>query len=338
MKIAVLTTSYPRSPDDVAGAFVRDAVEHLRRAGVEVTVVSPASFPHFGLAYGHGIVGNLRRRPWRVLLLPFFLASYAWAARRASRDADVVHAHWLPSALAALATRKPFVLQVWGTDVELLRRAPWAFRWLVRRARLVLCPSQALASEIRDAETRLVTPGVAIPDEVGEPDEPPHALYVGRLSDEKGVLELAEATRDLPRVIVGDGPLRERVPDAVGFVAPSQLGPYYERAAVVVCPSRREGYGVVAREAMAYARPVVATAVGGLAEAVEDGVTGLLVPSRDAAALRQAIDRLLGDPELRRRLGHAARDAARARFSWEQATRATVDAYRTASTSPGTSG
>ena len=68
MKVVVLTTSYPRGPDDVAGAFVRDAVEHLRAAGVEVDVVSPASFRHFGLAYGHGIVGNLKRRPWKVLL------------------------------------------------------------------------------------------------------------------------------------------------------------------------------------------------------------------------------------------------------------------------------
>ena len=60
MRSSRSTTSYPRGRDDVAGVFVRDAVEHLRGAGVEVDVVSPASFRHFGLAYGHGIVGNLR--------------------------------------------------------------------------------------------------------------------------------------------------------------------------------------------------------------------------------------------------------------------------------------
>ena len=81
MKVVVLTTSYPRGPDDVAGVFVRDAVDHLRAEGIHVDVVSPASFRHFGLAYGDGIVGNLRRRPWKVLLLPVFLASYARAAR-----------------------------------------------------------------------------------------------------------------------------------------------------------------------------------------------------------------------------------------------------------------
>jgi glycosyltransferase involved in cell wall biosynthesis len=331
MRVCVLTTSFPRGPDDVAGAFVRDAVEHLRAAGVEVTVVSPASFPHFGIAYGHGIVGNVKRRPWKALLLPAFLSSYALAARRAARDADLVHAHWLPSALPALATRRPFVLQLWGTDVELARRARRLARRLVRAARVVLCPSEELAAfarELSARDVRVVPSGVSIPEHVGEPEEPPHVLFVGRLSEEKGVLELVEATAGLPRVVVGDGPLRERVPDAVGFLPPAKLGPYYERAAVVACPSRREGYGVVAREAMAYGRPVVASSVGGLLDAIEDGVTGVRVPPRDPPALRAALESLLADPERRRSLGAAAREAARARFSWEAATRATIEAYR----------
>ena len=104
MKVVVLTTSYPRHADDVAGHFVRDAVERVRAAGVDVEVVSPASFRHYGIAYGHGVLGNLRRRPWLVLLLPAFLVAFARAARRAASDADLVHAHWLPSALVALAT------------------------------------------------------------------------------------------------------------------------------------------------------------------------------------------------------------------------------------------
>jgi type III pantothenate kinase len=177
---------------------------------------------------------------------------------------------------------------------------------------------------------RVVPSGVSVPDHVEPPDDPPHALFVGRLSEEKGILELLEATEGIPRVIVGDGPLRDRVPDAVGFVSPLDLGPYYEPAAVVVCPSRREGYGVVAREAMAYGRPVVATSVGGLVDAVEDGVTGLLVPPRDVPALRAALERLLKDRELRDRLGANGRKAARERFSWAAATEATIQAYREA--------
>jgi colanic acid/amylovoran biosynthesis glycosyltransferase len=322
MRVCVLTTSYPRSPDDVAGVFVKDQVEHLRAAGIEVTVVSPADFRHFGIAYGHGIVQNLRRRPWLVAALPLFLGAYARAARRAARGADVVHAHWLPSGLAALATGKPFVLQVWGTDVELARKARPLARALLRRARVVIAASEALAAAARElgaGAVSVIPNGVEIPEQVGDPEEPPHVLFVGRLSEEKGILEFLEATEGLLRVCVGDGPLRGRVPDAVGFVPPAAVGPYYERAAVVCVPSRREGFGVVAREAMGYGRPVVATAVGGLLDALQDGETGRLVPPADPAALRSALVSLLEDRGVRERLGRAARAQARTAFAWDQA-------------------
>ncbi len=327
MRVCVLTTSYPRTPDDVAGRFVAEAVEHLRGAGVDVDVVSPADFPHFGIAFGAGIVQNLRARPWLLLALPAFLAAYARAARRAARNADVVHAHWIPSGLAALATRKPFVLQVWGTDVELARRLPWLARPVLRRARVVIAASPFLAQQalvLGAKEVRVVPSGVEIPASVGEPEDPPHVLFAGRLSEEKGILEFLEATEGMPRVIVGDGPLRRSVPGALGFVPPAELGPYYERAAVVCVPSRREGYGMVAREAMAYGRPIVATRVGGLVDA---GGETILVPPGDIAALRAALSSLLTDSERRRVLGEAGREHARVTCSWATATRSVLDAY-----------
>ena len=309
MKVLVLTTSYPRTPDDPAGRFVADAVEAARAQGVAVDVVSPASFPHFGLAYGYGIVGNLRRRPWLVLFLPVFLWSFRRAARR--RDCDLVHAHWLAAGAVAATLGKPYVVQVWGTDVELAHRAPWLARWILHRAVLVLAASEFLAGEARSLgarDVRVVPAVVAIPDGVAEPEQPPHVLYAGRLSPEKGIEDFLVATEGVPRVVVGAGPIR--VSESVGAVPPSELGAYYERAAIVCVPSRREGYGMVAREAMAYGRPVVATAVGGLADAVDDGVTGLLVPPRDTAALHRALERLLGDAALRDRLGKAGRAKA----------------------------
>lgn len=386
MRVVVLTTSYPRSAGDVAGGFVRDAVERLRAAGVEVEVVSPASFPHFGLAYGAGIVGNLRAAPWKLLLVPAFLVAFALVARRAAqgggtagrgggagdagpgtngvvRPADVVHAHWLVSLLPALATGRPTVLQLWGTDVELARRAPWLVRPLVRRARVVVCPSRALAAAARDLgarDVRVIPSGIDLPPQAGPggspvlPAEPLHVLFVGRLSPEKGIVELlaaadgaacgrapagdaagAPATRPareaIPLVVVGDGPLRSRVPQALGFIPNAELGPYYERAAVVCCPSLREGFGVACLEAMAHGRPVVGSAVGGLLDLVEDGVTGLLVPPGDPTALRAALERLLNDPGLRERMGAAARERAQERFSWAAATAATLGAYRAVS-------
>ena len=330
MKVVVLTTSYPRSPEDVVGRFVADAVEHMRARGVKIEVVSPLDSHHFGIAYGYGVIGNLRRRPWLAAALPAMLASFAVAARRASRDADLVHAHWLPAGAVAATTGKPFVVQLWGTDVELARRWPRPARAILRRARATICASNELAAAARELgarAVRVIPSGVDLPPAVADPEEPPHVLYAGRLSAEKGIPQLAEAARDLPLVVAGDGPLRDRLPETLGWVPHDELLRLYERAAVVVCPSLREGFGVSCAEAMAHGRPVVASAVGGLRDLVVDGESGLLVPPGDAQALHDALVRLLGDAELRSRLGAAARTRAAEHFSWERAASLTLTAY-----------
>jgi glycosyltransferase involved in cell wall biosynthesis len=155
-------------------------------------------------------------------------------------------------------------------------------------------------------------------------------LFAGRLSREKGVLELLEAANGIPLVIAGDGPLRDDVPGALGFLAHDELERLYERAAVIVVPSYREGFGVVCAEAMAHGRPVVASAVGGLLDLVEDGETGILVPPGDVPALGAALRRLLADANLRRRMGEAGRRRVQERFSWERVTDATISAYEEA--------
>lgn len=333
MRVLVLTTSYPRSPEDMAGRFVADAARRLRAGGLSVDVVSPASFSHFGIAYGAGIVGNLRARPWRAVLLPAMLLSYLRAARRAAREADLLHAHWLPSGAIAALCGKPFVVQLWGTDVELAHRARPLARWILRRARLTICASSALAGEARTLgalDVRVIPSGVDVPPGEHEEAMPPEVLFVGRLSPEKGVLQLVDAAQGMKLVLAGDGPLRGRLPNALGFVPHERLGPLYRRAAVVACPSLREGFGVVCLEAMANGAAVVASAVGGLLDLVVDGETGLLVPPGDVPALRAALQRLLGDPQLRRRLGAAARARAAAEFSWERATWSTLTAYEDA--------
>jgi len=333
MKIVVLTTSYPRYEGDPAGNFVADAVEQLRERGLEVEVVSPASFRHFGIAYGSGVMGNLKRAPWKLALVPAMMASFARAARRAARDADLVHAHWLPSGAVALATGKPFVVQLWGTDVELARRARVFAQRVLSRARLTICASNALADAARElgaSEVRVIPSAVELPEQVGEPAEPPEVLFVGRLSPEKGILELVQASAGMTLTVAGDGPLRAQVPGALGFVPHHELGPLYERAAVVAVPSHREGFGVACAEAMAYGRPVVASAVGGLLDLVVDGETGVLVEPRDVEALRAALERLLGDAELRGRMGRAGRERIREHFTWPAVTDLTIQAYEDA--------
>ena len=159
-------------------------------------------------------------------------------------------------------------------------------------------------------------------------DDRPVLLWVGRIAPIKGldtlldtVARLREAGRDMRLLVVGgeaDEPtnghetsLRRRIAalglgEPVRFVGPqpqSVLPLYYAAADVTVLPSYYESFGMVALEAMACGSPVIASRVGGLVTTVRDGVTGFLVPDGDVEALAERIETLVGDPELRWRLG-----------------------------------
>jgi len=100
-----------------------------------------------------------------------------------------------------------------------------------------------------------------------------------------------------------------------GWVPHEALEPYYARAAVCVVPSRwPEPFGMVGVEAMARGRPVVGFAVGGIPDWLDDGVTGLLIPEADTAALGVAIAEMLADPARSQTLGRAGVERVRERF------------------------
>jgi glycosyltransferase involved in cell wall biosynthesis len=175
----------------------------------------------------------------------------------------------------------------------------------------------------------------------------PRLAVVGRLIPIKGHVVLLDALvrvrREIPEVtleLAGDGPLEPELRATVerlglagcvsflGRVAPPT--PVYERAEIVVVPSLGEGFGMVALEAMERGRAVVASNVGGLPEIVETGVTGLVVPPRDAGALATAIVGLAQDPVRAAALGAAGRERALSSFSQERCTDRIEQLYRTA--------
>ena len=336
LRVALLTTYYPRHEDDYAGRFVSDLVQHVEKLGVRYEVVKPGVFNDFGLAYGAGVVRNAKRRPW---LVPLMLISMARTLRRAARTADLVHIHWLLAAPLGLLTGKPWVITLHGTptartfeDLVLLRRAKWLVGPILRRAKVVICVSQVLTEAVRElgANAVWIPNGTTVPHQVAAEAEPPEVLFAGRMVEEKGVRELAAAAEGLNLVVAGDGPLRHVLPQALGLVPHTELERLYRRAAIVVMPSHSEGQGVVAIEAMAHGRPVVGSRVGGLAEIVVDGETGILVPPRDAAALRTALLQLLDDETLRRRMGEAGRRRVTELCGWEHVAPKVFDAYKLA--------
>jgi glycosyltransferase involved in cell wall biosynthesis len=180
------------------------------------------------------------------------------------------------------------------------------------------------------------------------PDDCFLILCPRRLVPKNGVNFLVESLSLISRhhafrlLVVGDGPEREnlerlvhelKLQESVVFAGAqpnTELPRFYADADVVAIPSLKEATSIAGLEAMASARAVVATNVGGLPEIIQDHVTGLLVTPRDPSALSAAIETLIEQPELRRQLGEAARLRVEKEFTWNQAARQTELAYERA--------
>jgi glycogen(starch) synthase len=172
--------------------------------------------------------------------------------------------------------------------------------------------------------------------------EAPRLLCLGRLDRIKGfdiaLSAFVSVVRCFPKarlVIAGDGPERAQLEgqaarlgieagvEFVGWVRPDDVPALMNSATIVVIPSRNEGLPNVAKEAALLARPIVATNVGGIPEAVVHGESGLLVGKEDSRALATMINLLLDHPEVATAMGQAGRLRAQQLFSLERY----IDAY-----------
>lgn len=260
---------------------------------------------------------------------------------------------------AAGLLRRPYYVMTHGMDIlriparGLQRQAKAALRALAfRRARRVFAVSHYIRDRLADQgiapeRVTVIANGV---DWAGSPvlaaEMRGHTLLtVARLVRRKGqdqvLRALPQVLQQAPDVtyhIAGDGPERARleqlacelgVSDRVvfhGTVLGAPKDRLYQSCTVFVMTCREtptdfEGFGIVYLEAMQYAKPVVAGRTGGVADIVEDGVTGSLVDPDDVAGLAAALSRLLRDPDEARRLGENGRRMVAERFRWESLAR-----------------
>jgi glycogen(starch) synthase len=217
---------------------------------------------------------------------------------------------------------------------------------ILRPADAIVAVSEALRRDIvelypdTEPRTSVIYNGLIAPERPASPlpVDPPTLLCLGRVVPEKGfdlalqALALLRPTFPGVRLIVaGDGPERpalERLSETLdlqalveftGWIPPEGVPGLLDRTTVVVMPSRwREPFGLVALQAGQMARPIVASAVGGLPEIVIQGETGLLVDNESPAAVANAIASLLTEPERAARMGQAARRHVTARFGLER--------------------
>jgi glycosyltransferase involved in cell wall biosynthesis len=255
---------------------------------------------------------------------------------------DVVHTHntgpLLYAGPAARLARVPVLLHTrHGQRYYASRRETAAFRWTSRLADCVVCVSKDSAElsaqeGVSAAKIRTIWNGIDVRRfSYRGPSPGGPAVMVGRLSPEKDVGNLLEAVAIVVKrepgfrvEIAGNGPCAEQLKQrAVGLGLSAQvrfLGEVQDvpallaGASMFVLPSLTEGVSLTLLEAMARGLPIVATRVGGNAEVVSDGETGLLVPARSPDQLAAAMLKLRGDPAAAERMARAGRQRVEQHF------------------------
>lgn len=254
--------------------------------------------------------------------------------------------------LARLLGGPEYVLLFHGTDLQRVKSAwkLWLLKRVCGRARAMAVNSQAtggiLSRLMPGVHYAVITPGVwpvhkkdkvLCREELGLDEQTKVVLAVGRLVDRKGIDTLIQAMEQLRTqfpeaqlVVVGDGPLYQawfdlaellQVPVTWVRQADDELVNKWYAAADIFClPGQEksddiEGFGIVYLEAASHGLPVIAGQGGGVAEAVLDGVTGLVVPPA-VEPVKEALARLLNNESLREQMGRAGRQRAEAEFDW----------------------
>jgi glycosyltransferase involved in cell wall biosynthesis len=288
LRVLVVSQMYPGPSDPDLGTFVEQGVRALRQRGhdVDLAVLDTRGGGKMRFV-------ELRRRV------------------RAAARPDVVWAHFLvPSGLFASEVDAPLVVTAHGRDVRNVGAIPGIAGLtgrVVRRASTVVCVSAYLRRELEErlpearGKTEVVDSGVDLerfrPIERRDGLDAPVFLHVGSLTERKNVVRLADAFARLGRgslVFVGDGPLRRvlegrRGVRVVGAVPQDEVPAWMSSADVVCGPALLEPFGQSLLEAMACARTVVATRIGGPPEFVRDGA-GVLVDPLDVDDLARALD------------------------------------------------
>ena len=373
MRIGILTREWP--PEVYGGAGVH--VEYLSRALADLVDVEVHAFGGADASV-HRPDDSLREANAALQTLSVDLRMAA-----AVGSCDVLHSHtWyadLAGHLGSLLYDVPHVVTTHSLEphrpwkAEQLgggyRISSWAERTALADAAAIIAVSAGMRADVLEtypfldpARVHVVHNGidtseyqpvssVSALERLGVDPSVPYALFVGRITRQKGVEHLLRAARSWPGqlVLCAGSPDTPEIAASVGALIDelqsSRPGVIWVRdmlprpeliellshATVFVCPSVYEPLGIVNLEAMACRTAVVASRVGGIPEVVDDGATGVLVPPGDEEALAREVAALLDDPVRADALGAAGRLRAERDFGWDAIAQQTVEIYRSVS-------
>ncbi len=274
-------------------------------------------------------------------------------------DPDIVNVHYASGfgIWMMRAKIRPSVVSVWGSDVTALPANP-LLKNIVKRtlvkADAITATSKDLKQSVLNidpafaAKTSVIPFGVDIPEIVTEPPPLPplrlcylkkHEMIYGPDVLLRAIVRVKEKMPDVKLSMASFGSLTEMLRKMIvdlgleknveitGWLDYDSVHDFILKHHIVVMPSLREAFGVAALDAAAAGRPVVATNVGGIPEAVVHGKTGLLVPAGDDAKLAEAILELAGDPKKLAAMGRAGYEFVRQEYSWEKSLDKMIDLY-----------
>lgn len=375
MKVCFLTTSFPRNPDDEAGVFIAKLAEALSEHNVMGTVVAPGDSkasesdsyagwqvlrPRYGiflssqLAYGAGIVPNIRRQPWLVLQIPSLLLTMALTAKSRSQNSDIFHAHWiasmLPAFVAALLSRKPVLVTVRGVDLKLLRVPVLGtmLKFLLGRCDAISTVSlhfqEKLQGLLPKCSIHLIENGV---DRV-EPDSRrqnlllkfglqlnKYLIFAGRLIPLKRIemllsLFVKVRSQDIKLVLCGSldeqsyvTTLKEKIRKMnlgdrvllLGSLSPSEYRQLLSGAVLYCSASEYEGRPNSVLEALAQGVPAVVSDIDAHTALIQDGINGLIFNSEGLEAAAEKVDDLIRDQDDWQNLSKGASQSLKS-ISW----------------------
>jgi glycosyltransferase involved in cell wall biosynthesis len=337
-----------------ASPITRALSESLAGAGHHVDVVTMGflGLPHFeqhGHVYIHRVPA-LRRSPFRAITIE--MLSYVMAAIIRSyvlsqrNHYDIIHAHFIiPTSMISVPLKLlrhiPTVTTIHGSDIpgynpdrftrgHVVLAPLW--KWLMRHTDAIISPSAYLGDLLHKSSPAPVDiiPYGFTPFPRSHHPRRRRILAASRLFHRKGIHLLLDALAGLDLegweiVVAGDGPMLPDLQEQAhrlglpiefpGFLQREDLQVLYESSEIFVFPSLRENFPVVLLEAMSAGCAIITSDISGMPEVVGDA--GILVPPDDTAALRQALQRLLNDPELRQQLVQQSQERIK-RFSWER--------------------
>ncbi len=276
---------------------------------------------------------------------------------------DILHAHYASSygLLARLSKFEPYFISAWGTDVMKFPGKNFINRKILQKnleqAAMVFATSNTTKEYILKVCT---VPVSIIPFGVDLNQFSPKAKYllfeegtiviaaikvldtlycIDILIDAFGMLVKKYPTQKLQLLLVGDGPVKQKLVAQcqeleisnkvlfTGRVDFKDVSNYFNAADIFVNISEYESFGVSVIEASACELPVIVTDVGGLKEVVEQGVTGFRIGVRDRDATFAAIEKLMLDPELRKKMGKQGREKVKRQFEWKQNLQQMIEIY-----------